>query len=324
MAQTLQTLRTPNSNAMPAAGTRKPGELFVKLPDRQIGVIDNSKNPMPLVGVRFFSAQTNYAIGDHVIQGGIRYRAIAPVIPGAFNPAQWQIAGGSVSVGDSPPSNPQPSNLWFDSVGAQLYIWFNDGTSSQWVLAVNQGLPSNIVIDAPSDSTIYGRVNKAWAPVLPTIGGTLYGPLTLNADPVQPLQAATKAHADTKLPLAGGTMTGLVTLAADPVAPLGAVTKQYPDTKIARSGDAMMGLLTLWKAGVSARGVTAFDTPSGFASPAPVHFTSDPNSIVTVNVHTIIAPTPNTYQQTGALVSYGATTLNTQEVEVRPTCWHSP
>ena len=66
------------------------------------------------------------------------------------------------------------------------------------------------------------------------------------------------------------------------------------------------------------RGVTAFATPGQQAtiepSPPPVHFPSDPNSIVTVQVRTVIAPTPNTYQQTGALVSYGATQLETQEV----------
>lgn len=68
------------------------------------------------------------------------------------------------------------------------------------------------------------------------------------------------------------------------------------------------------RAGV--RGVTLFDLTGGFSSPAPVHFPSDPNSIVTVNVSTIIAPTPNTYQQTGCFVSFGGTTLAQQTVEV--------
>src|SRR6516164_8032543 len=38
-------------------------------------------------------------------------------------------------------------------------------------------------------------------------------------------------------------------------------------------------------------------------------FSTDPNSIVTVNVSIIEAPTPITYQRIGALVSFGATTL---------------
>ena len=66
-----------------------------------------------------------------------------------------------------------------------------------------------------------------------------------------------------------------------------------------------------------ARGVTPMTTPTTPSpSPAPVHFPSDPNTIVTVNVSTIIAPTPNTYQQTGCFVSFGATQLATQEVEI--------
>ena len=50
-------------------------------------------------------------------------------------------------------------------------------------------------------------------------------------------------------------------------------------------------------------------------SPPPVHFSSDPNSIVTVEVKTIIAPTPNTYQQTGCFVSFGGTNMKQFEVQ---------
>jgi len=35
----------------------------------------------------------------------------------------------------------------------------------------------------------------------------------------------------------------------------------------------------------------------------------DPNSIVTVQVSTILAPYPSSFQQSGALVSYGGTNL---------------
>jgi len=38
-------------------------------------------------------------------------------------------------------------------------------------------------------------------------------------------------------------------------------------------------------------------------------FSTDPNAIVTVNVSIVEAPTPNTYQRTGAFVCYGATNL---------------
>ena len=45
----------------------------------------------------------------------------------------------AVNTGGTPPSSPAPGSLWFDSVTAQMYIYFFDGTSSQWVPIVNQG-----------------------------------------------------------------------------------------------------------------------------------------------------------------------------------------
>jgi hypothetical protein len=66
---------------------------------------------------------------------------------------------------------------------------------------------------------------------LPSGGGTLTGPLILNADPTLPLGAVTKQYSDTHLSKAGGTMTGAITLAADPAAALQPATKQYVDAK---------------------------------------------------------------------------------------------
>lgn len=36
------------------------------------------------------------------------------------------------------PTNPAIGTLWFDSVGLQMYIYFDDGTSSQWVPVISQ------------------------------------------------------------------------------------------------------------------------------------------------------------------------------------------
>jgi microcystin-dependent protein len=62
-------------------------------------------------------------------------------------------------AGPIPPANPEPGELWFDSVTLQLYVWYDDGTSAQWVVAINQApyIP-------PLD-------------FLPISGGTLTGPL---------------------------------------------------------------------------------------------------------------------------------------------------
>ena len=46
------------------------------------------------------------------------------------------------SIGDTPPANPHNGDLWFDTVGGNLYIYFDDGSSQQWVIVVHapQGL----------------------------------------------------------------------------------------------------------------------------------------------------------------------------------------
>src|SRR5215831_12150392 len=62
-------------------------------------------------------------------------------------------------IGDSPPTTPIIGQLWWDSIGGQLYIFYNDGNSSQWVISNN---------------------NTAGAGTyLPLTGGTLTGPIII-------------------------------------------------------------------------------------------------------------------------------------------------
>jgi hypothetical protein len=91
------------------------------------------------------------------------------------------------------------------------------------------------------------------ATTLPKSGGTMTGALTLAADPMASLQAASKQYVDaqaaTALPKSGGTMTGALTLAADPTASLQAASKQYVDaqaaTALPKSGGTLTGMLAL-------------------------------------------------------------------------------
>jgi hypothetical protein len=85
------------------------------------------------------------------------------------------------------------------------------------------------ITEAPSDSYLYGRVNAAWARVLPLAGGVMTGGITLPADPTLALGAATKQMVDGKIAKAGDTMTGPLVLPGDPTSPLQASTKAYVD-----------------------------------------------------------------------------------------------
>lgn len=42
-------------------------------------------------------------------------------------------SGGSVYFSDTPPPNPTSGTRWVNTVTGIEYLWFNDGTSSQWV-----------------------------------------------------------------------------------------------------------------------------------------------------------------------------------------------
>jgi hypothetical protein len=42
-------------------------------------------------------------------------------------------------MADTAPASPTPGTMWFDTTGTQLYVWYNDGTSSQWIAAAAAG-----------------------------------------------------------------------------------------------------------------------------------------------------------------------------------------
>jgi|SRR6478609_1187337 len=53
---------------------------------------------------------------------------------------KWTVLTGGTSpvyVGDLPPNNPPNGALWWNSSNGQLYINYNDGNSSQWVMIIS-------------------------------------------------------------------------------------------------------------------------------------------------------------------------------------------
>ena len=41
--------------------------------------------------------------------------------------------GGGVEIGPFPPANPLPGDLWFNVTEGRMYVWYDDGDSTQWV-----------------------------------------------------------------------------------------------------------------------------------------------------------------------------------------------
>lgn len=72
-------------------------------------------------------------------------------------------AGNTVlTIAEATPLTAKAGDLWWDSLGGQLYVMYNDGNSLQWVIANNQ---AGNVGEAPNDGSVYGRRMSAWTPI---------------------------------------------------------------------------------------------------------------------------------------------------------------
>jgi hypothetical protein len=84
------------------------------------------------------------------------------IIPIAGPGMGYAVGGGSITMADVPPSTPAAGQGWWDSTSGQLYLYYSDPNSSQWVPAFN--IPAG----------------AATTPFLPIAGGTLTGNLTIS------------------------------------------------------------------------------------------------------------------------------------------------
>jgi len=132
----VQSIRSNVSGARPA--NQEPGTIYTNWADRQIGVADAARQPMDMVAVRYFATTASYTPGQLVVQNGKVYRATAVISPGAFDLAKWQEisvqSGSGIWIGaDPPPGVPVPGQLWWESDSGDLFVWYDDGDSAQWV-----------------------------------------------------------------------------------------------------------------------------------------------------------------------------------------------
>jgi hypothetical protein len=123
----------------------------------------------------------NPTVGQRFTSGGVIW---------TWDGIKWTLSGsGSISINNAPPSNPLDGALWWDTVTGNLFIYYDDGTSAQWVVAVNlgtagaqgpegpqgpQGLTGGTFADAPTDGAAYLRSDSDW-----TSGGAITGSLSV-------------------------------------------------------------------------------------------------------------------------------------------------
>jgi len=126
---------------------------------------------------------------------------------------------GFMSVNLAPNLGATPAGLYYTAV-----YQMSDGTTSTeyWVIPAAaqaslgqvraQLMPAAQAIQAVSKAYVDQSIAALTLNSITATGGTMTGPLILNGDPTQPLQAADKHYVDSSfaqaVPLAGGTMTG--------------------------------------------------------------------------------------------------------------------
>ena len=90
-----------------------------------------------------------------------------------YDGAKWTLgpsAPNLITVSDTPPPNPSQGALWWESVNGQMYVFYNDGSSSQWASTTNQmggGYQSSTgVIDGSNAAS--GQIGEAISSVVTT------------------------------------------------------------------------------------------------------------------------------------------------------------
>lgn len=94
----------------------------------------------------------------------------------------WGSVGGGCTISDTAPAGPAAGDLWWKSDEGQMYVYYNDGTSNQWVVA-NAFTGASSIFLPLTGGTLTGNLNGTTATFSGTLTGaaaTLSGTLTAN------------------------------------------------------------------------------------------------------------------------------------------------
>ena len=127
----------------------------------------------------------------------------------------WSIDGVGV-VGPTPPADPPDGLLWWDNISGQLYVWYRDVDSAQWVIASPSPDPDQFILKGGGDTVTNIIITEN---------------LTITNPPVEDTDATNKKYVD------------------DQDAALAAQINQdivpILNGKVSKSGDTMSGYLTM-------------------------------------------------------------------------------
>ena len=89
------------------------------------------------------------------------------LVPYVWDGSAWQVAGGgggSIEISATAPVSPSAGDLWWDSDDGKMFIYYDDGTTSQWVDAAGPSV-------AVQDTAPTGYEGQLW---LDSTDGSMY------------------------------------------------------------------------------------------------------------------------------------------------------
>jgi hypothetical protein len=134
-------LASPAFTGVPTAPTAAPGTNNTQVATTAFvyANIPGGTSTVPLMdGVAAVGAEVfTYARGDHRHPSDTSKLSDAPSDGNTYGRKNgaWAIGAAAVTIADTPPGGPIAGNLWWESDSGQMFIYFNDGSSSQWVAA---------------------------------------------------------------------------------------------------------------------------------------------------------------------------------------------
>ena len=141
---TVQLKRSATASKVPLVGDLQLGELALNTYDGRIFFKKDPGTPSIVTVVTTADSQTltNKTLSAPVITGNITANgavgSAGSVLASNGTSVFWQSALYlTTNISDTAPLSPLNGDLWFDSTDGSLNVYYNDGTSSQWVSAIS-------------------------------------------------------------------------------------------------------------------------------------------------------------------------------------------
>ena len=101
------------------------------------------------VGASIVASAYVLPVASPTVLGGVKTDGVTTVVTGGVLSS---LAPAVATISGTPPASPLIGQMWWDNVSAQMFLWYDDGNTQQWVAVVNQ-TGSGALPQAPVNTT---------------------------------------------------------------------------------------------------------------------------------------------------------------------------